>query len=60
METSFPEYYEYYDSTCKSNMHLDGQNMQVNYFYCVIRLLLVSSQLVFSHASNIQVYAKKV
>ncbi|XP_013379616.2 ubiquitin-conjugating enzyme E2 Z-like [Lingula anatina] len=28
MEKSFPEYYDYYESTCLSNSHLSGQNMQ--------------------------------
>ena len=29
METSFGDYLDYYMSTCKSSLHLDGQEMQV-------------------------------
>ncbi len=30
MEKSFPEYYDYYESVCRNNAHLTGQNMQVS------------------------------
>ncbi|XP_078581074.1 ubiquitin-conjugating enzyme E2 Z-like [Branchiostoma floridae x Branchiostoma japonicum] len=28
MEKSFPEFYDYYTSTCRDRLHLDGSNMQ--------------------------------
>ncbi len=31
MEKSFPDYYEYYESVCRNNIHLSGQNMQVRF-----------------------------
>lgn len=30
MEKSFPDYYDYYEGICKTNMHKQGETMQVS------------------------------
>ena len=51
MEKSFPDYYDYYESVCKSNSHLSGQNMQVNFVF-MPKLLLYKLISIFPKWDN--------